>query len=197
MFYLAAYEDQVGYTDPPSTATQWDGWLGGVIPQALDAGVRNRLRANLRHILVGLEMKAALIVPHATRAPGTNPLLFESYASILVFEFCLGAFSVCEGLGSAYRLRNINDDGAAAPRINPNVWIPALVAEADPNGALDARVWGIKDVRDKLHQDHLGARVAIDWHTFSYQAAFVPAREALRTLFAMNAQHVPAGTNLI
>lgn len=164
MLYLAKYEDQVGFTQPPSTANDWNKWLEGVVPFELDGKVRNRLYANLRHILVGLEMKAALVVPHANREPGTNPPLFESYATILIFEFCVGAFSVCEGLGSAFYLRNSGKDGADSPRINPADWIAALVGEAGANNDLELRVRKIKEVRDKIHQDRLGAREEIDWH---------------------------------
>lgn len=196
MYYLAEYTDQFGFPDPPSTASNWGTWLAGVIPPALHDDVRTRLNANLRHIMVSLEMKAGLIIPHATRAAGTAPLLFESYATIMIFEFCVGAFSVCEGLGSAFHLRNNNNDGAGAPPINPEHWIAALVAEVDPNGILENRVRGIKDVRNKIHQDRLGARVAIDWHAFSYQGAFVPALDALQILFGLNANAVPGGTNL-
>ena len=196
MFYLAEYTDQVGYAPELSTAASWGAWLAGVVPTTLHDDVRNRLNANLRHILVGLEMKAGLIVPHATRPAGSPPLLFESYPTIMIFEFCVGAFSVCEGLGSAFHLRNIGNDGAAAPRIDPDDWIAALVAEVGANGDLEGRVRGIKAVRDKIHQDRLGARVEIDWHAFRYDVAFVPAREALQMLFAMNANRIPAGTNL-
>ncbi|WP_201723675.1 hypothetical protein [Bradyrhizobium neotropicale] len=45
-----------------------------------------RLISNLKYVLVGLEMKAALFVPHAKR----GKLLFESYVHILNFEFCVG-----------------------------------------------------------------------------------------------------------
>jgi len=47
-------------------------------------------------------------------------------------------------------------------------------------------------VRDKLHQDKIGARADIDWHAFSYDAAFVPASHAIRTLLRREASAVPA-----
>ncbi len=197
MFYLAEYpENPPGYVNL-STSAEWEPWLNGVIPAALHADVRGRLRSNLKHILVGLEMKAALIVPHATRISGRS-VLFEPYCQIITFEFCVGVFSICEGIGSAFWLRNQNDDGAAAARIAPNNWIGALVAVADPHGAfdLDTKVRGVKATRDKIHQDQLGARTEIDWHAFDYGQSFVPAKDALDTLLQLNAGDVPAATNL-
>ncbi|TIR17128.1 MAG: hypothetical protein E5X33_27190 [Mesorhizobium sp.] len=198
MFYLAQYpEDPPGYAEPISTAAAWEPWLNATIPAGLDAGVQNRLRSNLKHILVGLEMKAALIVPHAIRV-SKKAVLFESYSQLLTFEFCVGVFSVCEGIGSALWLRSQNNDGAAAPAISPNDWIGSLVALADPQGALDfdAKVRGVKAVRDKIHQDRLGARAEIDWHAFDYNQAFVPAKEALGIVLRLHAASLPAKTNL-
>lgn len=198
MYYLTTLPERPqGYVNTLSSANDWDRWLGGVIPAALHNDVRGRLCSNLKHILVGLEMKAALIVPHGTRNAGPS-LLFESYFQMMIFEFCVGTFSVCEGLGSAFWLHNQNNDGTANQRILPDRWIEALVAVADPTGQLDleTKVRGVKGVRDKMHQDQLGARIEIDWHAFGYQAAFVPAKEAVRMLLALNAARVPANTNL-
>ncbi|MER9836168.1 hypothetical protein NKJ28_14465 [Mesorhizobium sp. M0145] len=197
MYYLAQYpENPPGYVHL-STSSEWEPWLNGVIPAGLHADVRGRLRSNLKHIFVGLEMKAALIVPHATRV-SNRAVLFEPYCQLITFEFCVGVFSVCEGIGSAIWLRNQNDDGAAAPRITPDNWIGALVAEADPHGALnlDNKVRGVKAVRNKIHQDQLGARTEIDWHAFGYDQSFVPAKDALGILMQLNAADIPAATNL-
>jgi hypothetical protein len=116
----------------------------------------------------------------------------------MTFEFCVGVFSVCEGIGSALWLRSQNNDGAAAPRILPNNWIGSLVAVADPQGALDldTKLRGVKAVRDKIHQDQLGARTEIDWHAFDYNHAFIPARDALRIVLRLYTAGVPANTNL-
>jgi hypothetical protein len=198
MYYLTTMpEEPQGYVNTLSTAADWNPWLNSVMPTSLHAEVRNRLRANLRHILVGLEMKAALVVPHGTRNGGPS-VLFESYFSIMIFEFCVGVFSVCEGLGSALWLKSQNSDGSANQRIAPEQWIGSLVAAADPSGQLHLgnKVRVAKSVRDKIHQDKLGAREAIDWHAFDYETAFIPAGEALRILFALNAATVPANTNL-
>jgi hypothetical protein len=72
--------------------------LAGLDPETSSDGSPSgsAVICNLKHVLVGLEMKAALIVPHAKR----GKLLFESYFHMLNFEFCLGMFSICEGLGS-------------------------------------------------------------------------------------------------
>lgn len=61
---------------------------------------------------------------------------------------------------------------------------------------LDADVGSTKDVRDKLHQDKLGARAEIDWHAFGYEKAFVPAARAMRSLLQINANDVAGKTNL-
>lgn len=198
MYYLTTMpEGPQNYVNTLSTAADWNPWLNSVMPTSLHAEVRNRLRANLRHILVGLEMKAALVVPHGTRNGGPS-VLFESYFSIMIFEFCVGVFSVCEGLGSAFWLHSQNNNGSANHRIGRDQWMGSLVAAADPSGQLHlgAKVRVARSVRDKIHQDKLGAREAIDWHAFDYQAAFVPAREALRILFALSTAAVPANTNL-
>lgn len=197
MYYLTAMpEAPQGYVTL-STASDWNAWLNSIIPTALHVEVRNRLRANLRHILVGLEMKAALVIPHGTRNGGPS-VLFESYFSIMIFEFCVGVFSVCEGLGSALWLESQNNNGSATPRILPDQWIGSLVAKADPTGQLHlgTKVRGVKTVRDKIHQDKIGAREAIDWHEFGYLGAFVPAREAMGILLTLNAASVPDTTNL-
>jgi hypothetical protein len=51
-------------------------------------------------------------------------------------------------------------------------------------------------VRDRLHQDRLGARADIDWHSLSYEDAFEPASRAISTLLLREAQAVPERTNL-
>jgi hypothetical protein len=68
----------------------------------------------------------------------------------------------------------------------------------DPTGEhlLGANVDRVKGVRDKLHQDQLGARENIDWHAFSYEAAFVPALQTLHCLLRKGQQHIPEHTNL-
>jgi hypothetical protein len=139
-------------------------------------------------------MKAALIVPHAKQ----GRLLFESYFHMLNFEFCVGMFSICEGLGSAIWLRENNLDGSAANLIAIKQWKPPLVKKFDPEGklGLGADVDSVKGVRDKLHQDCLGARENIDWHAFSYDKAFTPATRAMRCLLSTNAGDVPKETNL-
>src|SRR3954453_7353209 len=80
--------------------------------------VHDRLVSNLKHILVGLEMKAALVVPHAKRGNGKS-LLYEPYFQPMNFEFCVGTFSICEGLGSALWLVENGRDGSAGDQIGP------------------------------------------------------------------------------
>jgi hypothetical protein len=180
-----------------STSADWQKWVGDCLPKGLKEEIQQRLISNLKHVLVGLEFKAALIVPHATRGAGQS-LLFESYFQIMNFEFCVGVFSVCEGIGSAHWLRESNLDGSEDDRVKPDEWKPSLLKTFDPDGKLKlgTNVDSVKSVRDKLHQDQLGAREEIDWHAFSYDAAFVPALSALQCLLRKNAQAVPQGTNL-
>jgi hypothetical protein len=114
------------------------------------------------------------------------------------FEFCVGAFSIFEGLGSAIWLRENNLDGDIAKRVKASEWQSSLVKLFDPTGqfGLNANVDSVRKVRDKLHQDQLGARENIDWHDFSFESAFAPAINAMRCLLQTNADHVPTKTNL-
>ncbi|OZA16615.1 MAG: hypothetical protein B7Y02_03015, partial [Rhodobacterales bacterium 17-64-5] len=80
--------------------------------------------------MVGLEMKAGLIVPHGERVSGRS-VLFEPYFQIMNFEFSVGVFSVCEGLGSVHHLAGIGDDGSTGARVNTNDRIVALCREFD------------------------------------------------------------------
>ena len=198
MFYLDLYPD-----DPPgyhalSTSAEWTAWLISAVPAGIDGEVRSRLVSNLKHILVGLEMKAGLIVPHGERVSGKS-VLFEPYCQIMTFEFSVGMFSVCEGLGSIHHLAGIGDDGSTGARVNPNDWIAALTREFDGTGAahLEVNVRRVKEVRDKIHQDRLGARANIDWHDFGYAEAFIPSRDALQPLLRKHLDAVPDRTNLL
>jgi hypothetical protein len=185
-----------GYVDL-SNSSDWEAWIKKCLPAGLATEVQRRLVSNLKHVLVGLEMKAALIVPHAKRGSGPS-ILFEPYFHMLNFEFCVGMFSICEGLGSAIWLRENNRDGSAADRIAVEQWKPSLAKKFDPDAkcGLKADVGSVKSVRDKLHQDCLGARENIDWHAFSYDKAFTPAARAMRCLLRTNADDVPEKTNL-
>ena len=178
---------------------QWVPWLGRNVPGMLHADVRRRLLSNLKHLMVGLELKAALIEAHRSGGPGDRPVLFESYFQNLILEFCVASFSVLEGLGSAHWLAAQGRDGGDGPRIRRDQWLPALCAVYDPScdHELLANVERTLAVRDRLHQDKLGARDNIDWHAFTYDAAFAPASAAIRTLLAREADRVPETTNLM
>ena len=194
LFYLIELPEKPSGYVHRSTATDWQAWIRKCLPAGLDQEVQRRLISNLKHVLVGLEMKAALIVPHAKQ--GT--LLFESYFHMLNFEFCVGMFSICEGLGSALWLRENALDGSNADRISIEQWKSSLEKKFDPEAklGLGADVDSVKSVRDKLHQDRLGARENIDWHAFSYDNAFTPAARAMRSLLSTNAGDAPKETNL-
>ncbi len=178
---------------------RWAVWLHQNIPPQLDVQVRRRLSSNLRHLLVGLELKAELIKPHNFRGSGDRPVLFEPYFQNFILEFCVGAFSVIEGLGSAHRLAQQGLDGSNAPFIARQHWIDALCAAYDETGeyGLSDDVNATLAVRDLLHQDRLGAREEIDWHALSYEVAFTPASEAIRKLLQRHSGLVPATTNLL
>jgi hypothetical protein len=195
MFYITD-EKPTGYV-VLSEANQWVGWLTRNIPEAIHRHVRIRLNSNLKHLLVGMELKTALIEGHE-QARKEHSLLFESYFQNFISEFCVAAFSVIEGLGSAHWLAQNNQDGANGPDIHRNQWRQALTAVYDENGeqGLNDNVGSILAVRDKLHQDRLGMRYNIDWHAFDYDVAFIPARRAIATLLLREADSVPESTNL-
>lgn len=197
LFIVQPDEQPEGYV-VLSESNQWVCWLSRNIPAELAPEVRHRLNSNLKHIIVGLEMKAALINPHHHRDPQDPPVLFESYFQNLILEFCVAAFSVLEGLGSAHYLRQNGEDGGDTPRINSNQWLPAICAVYDETGehGLEDAVLRTQSVRNRLHQDRLGARENIDWHALSYNEAFVPASHAIRTLLRREAYAVPETSNL-
>lgn len=198
LFYLDLYPAEPPGFHALSTSGEWLPWLMRAVPPGIHADVKRRLKSNLKHILVGLEMKAGLIIPHGDRVSGRS-VLFEPYFQIMNFEFSVGVFSVCEGLGSVHHLARLDDDGSTGARVNTNDWIVALCGEFDPTGAaqLDANVRRVKEVRDKMHQDRLGARADIDWHDFGYDEAFIPSRAALQPLLRRHIADVPGQTNLL
>lgn len=198
-FYLTPFEeDDVSGFHFVSTSEDWSFWVGANTPGTLAYHVRRRIKSNLKHVLAGLEMKAGLIVPHGEAFAAVS-VLFEPYFQAMIFEFCVGIYSVSEGLGAAHHLHNQGDDGLAGPRVTRPQWTSALVAEFDPTGEHDLRqnLEIVQSKRDKLHQDRLGARDDIDWHDFGYNQAFVPAMHVIQCLLLQNADMVPEGTNLI
>ena len=198
MFFITQSDERPDGYVVLSESREWVRWLHQNIPEAVHREIRSRLNSNLKHILVGLELKAALIEPHENRGPGERPVLFEPYFQNLISEFCVGAFSVVEGLGAAHWLAQNGQDGRDGPRINREEWLPALRAEYDENGEHGLGGWvdATLAVRDKLHQDRLGLRENIDWHAISYDGAFMPARRAIGILLRRNADLVPGDSNL-
>lgn len=198
MYFIVDTDERPGGYNVITETPQWVRWLGRNVPTSPDKDVRNRLISNLKHLIVGLELKAALIEAHRSQGPGNRPVLFESYFQNIILEFCVASFSVLEGLGSAHWLEREGRDGADGPAIRRNQWLPALCAVYDETGdhRLLANVGNTLAVRDRLHQDKIGARDRIDWHAFSYDAAFAPASAAIRTLLLREAEVVPETTNL-
>lgn len=198
MYYIVGPDERPNGYVHVSDSRQWVPWLVHNIPAALDPDVRRRLNSNLKHLLVGLELKSALISGHRRREPGQRNVLFEPYYQNLISEFCVAAFSVIEGLGAAHWLDAQGADGGAGPQVHRRQWKPTLCLVYDPGGVhgLDGAVDQIFGVRDRLHQDRLGARGEIDWHAMSYERAFRPAASAVRTLLRRQPDLVPKTTNL-
>ncbi len=198
MFYLDDFSADASGFKANSTSSEWVPWLMSVIPTEAHDEVRRRLQSNLKHIIVGLEMKARTIIPHAESLAG-RPVLFEPYSQIMTFEFCVGTFSVCEGLGSILHLVAQGDDGSTGNRVATGNWKAALLERFDNSGdlALETNVSIVKSVRDMIHQDRLGAREDIDWHSMGYDEAFLPALNAIRALLHMHADLIPKQTFLV
>ncbi|MFD0850615.1 hypothetical protein [Sphingosinicella xenopeptidilytica] len=198
MFYITEPDERPDGWVNLSDASQWIRWLNHNIPDDLDNEVRRRLSSNLRHLIVGLELKTALILPHAWRNQNQRAVLFESYFQNLILEFCVATFSVVEGLGAAHWLSQSGYDGADGRRIGRSDWRPALCDVYDQTGehGLNDAIERTLSVRDKLHQDKIGARMDIDWHALSYEAAFVPASRVICTLLRKGAELVPERSNL-
>jgi hypothetical protein len=76
MFYITG-EKPAGFVNN-SISTDWEEWIGDCLPEGLHPGVRRRLISNLKHVIVALELKAGLIVPHGERGSGPS-ILFEPY----------------------------------------------------------------------------------------------------------------------
>ena len=197
-FYLTTLPDAPQGFVNLSTSADWVPWIRSVVPQAANGVVRNRMISNIKHILVSLEMKAALIVPHVHRGNAPS-ILFEPYCQILTFEFCVGTYSVCEALGSIYHIVAEGQDGSDGAFVCPANWITSLAQQFAPNNqhAFGDAVRTVKSVRDRLHQDRLGLRENIDWHAFENDQAFRPAKTVLGIILGRNADLVPETTNLI
>ena len=139
MFYLSELPDNPPGFNAISNPAEWEGWLIDALPREADVEIKRRLSSNLKHILVGLEMKAGLIIPHCTRVAAAPSILFESYCQTMIFEFCVGVYSVCEGLGSIHYLTSQGDDGAGGGAVYRQNWQDALVLVFDDTGEHDLR----------------------------------------------------------
>ncbi|MEN3973502.1 hypothetical protein [Emcibacter sp. SYSU 3D8] len=198
MFFIIESDERPDGYAVLSESNDWVMWLHRNIPATLANPVRSRLISNLKHLLVGLELKAALIRPHRHRSANERPVLFEPYFQNLILEFCVGSFSVLEGLGAAHWLAQQELDGGDGPYVSRERWVSAMCSVYDETNefALRENLYRTLAIRDRLHQDRLGAREEIDWHAFSYDDAFIPACEAIRTLLRREADAVPENSIL-
>lgn len=176
----------------------WARWLDCNIPKRIDAQIRHRLTSNLKHLFAGLELKAALIESHRNCDGNQRPVLFDPYYRNLILEFSVGTFSILEGLGCGHWLAQNERDGGDNPHIPRNEWLAAIRLVYDARGDMGLReaAEATLAIRDKLHQDRLGIRENIDWHAFSYEGAFTPARNAIRIILAHDLDSVPETSNL-
>ena len=167
------------------------------MPTSLHSDVQDRLRSNLRHILSSLDIEAGLILPHAERG-ARSEVLFEPFYNTLILHFCIGTYSICEGLGAAFVLDAQKDNGITGPIIRKKDWKPALINRLDPEGTttLGDDLKTVISKRDLIHQDKLGARADIDWHSIGYDSAFLPAKRLIAAIIVRSRADAPADTNL-
>lgn len=181
-----------------TTSAEWSGHVHALVPKSLHADILTRLRSNLSHILSSLDIQAGLIVPHAERG-ARNSVLFEPFYNTLILHFCIGTYSICEGLGAAYVLESRGEDGTAGPFIRKDFWKPALIDQLDPKGSttLADDLETVISKRDLIHQDKLGLRADIDWHAINYEGSFLPAKRLIAAIIAQSGAAPPADTNLV
>ncbi|WP_156026040.1 hypothetical protein [Sulfitobacter sp. 20_GPM-1509m] len=186
-----------GFTAATNSA-EWSGHLISLVPTSLHLDVQNRLRSNLAHILSSLDIEAGLILPHAERG-GRNSVLFEPFYNTLILHFCIGTYSICEGLGAAFVLDARADDGTTGPFIPKRDWKPTLVDRLDPAGTttLVDDLETVISKRDLIHQDQLGVRANIDWHSIGYESAFLPAKRLIAAIIVCSGADAPSDTNLV
>ena len=179
LFRLSEYtENGYGFV-MNSTVKKWESWLKVHIKVPEYDII---LIKNLAHIMLGLEMKAGLIL-----AQQKDNILYNPYIKILSFEFCVGVFSICEGLGS-------NRSGSTKKK----EWKKALCDYFDSDETLNLKknIETVIKIRDKIHQDKTDERDHIDYHSFRYEESFQPALELIQSLLKKSNECVPEGTNL-
>jgi hypothetical protein len=125
-------------------------------------------------------------------------VLFEPFYNTLILHFCIGTYSICEGLGAAYVLDALTDDGITGPFIHKKDWKPTLMGSLDPAGTttLGDDLETVISKRDLIHQDKLGVRADIDWHSIDYDSAFLPAKRLIAAIIMRSGEAAPLHTNL-
>ena len=99
---------------------------------------------------------------------------------------------------AAFVLDARTDDGITGPFIHKKDWKPALINRLDPEGTttLGDDLETVISKRDLIHQDKLGARADIDWHSIGYDSAFLPAKRLIAAIIVRSRADAPADTNL-
>lgn len=188
-FNLRPYDPEYREFHAISCGGGWAQWISSLLPDGADINVRKYGSNNLKHIIFGLELKHALLKPHYDRNNNKN-ILFEPYAHIMTFEFCVGVFSICEFIGVSLSVTNENR------RVNRKCWKKALCQNFSGDNEFEKDLDTVCQVRDRLHQDRLSSRRQIDWHDFGDESALQPAMRTLNVLFLKNSKMVPQDTNL-
>jgi hypothetical protein len=126
-------------------------------------------------------------------------VLFEPFYNTLILHFCIGTYSICEGLGAAFVLDARTDDGITGPFIPKKLWRPALINRLDPGGTttLGDDLDTLISKRDLIHQDKLGARADIDWHSIGCDCAFLPAKRLIVAIIVCSGAGAPSDTILV
>jgi|SaaInlStandDraft_1057018.scaffolds.fasta_scaffold113921_2 hypothetical protein len=193
LFYLSEYnENEDGFLHN-SKVSVWYNWLRFHIPSTpSNKETEEKLAKNLAHIILGLEMKAGLILAHQRT---NQSILYDPYLKIMSFEFCVGVFSICEGLGS---IIVISQNPNSKKKIKINEWKKALCDCFDSDETLNIKVYleTVIKVRNKIHQDKIHKRDSIDYHSFAYKNSFEPALTLIQSLLEKPGKDVPKDTNL-
>lgn len=192
LFYLSEYNENEDIFLYNSKVHEWEYWLRSHISLETLDETKKRITKNLAHIMLGLEMKAGLILAHQRT---NQSILFDPYLKIMSFEFCVGVSSICEGLGSIiFYAQNPN----YKKNIEKSDWTKALCNyfDSDETLKLEVNLKTVTQIRNRIHQDGKIDRHDIDYHSFAYKNSFEPALTLIQSLLEKPGKDVPKDTNL-